>query len=244
MTAAAATTTTSSSSTTTQYTMAMWLVRLHLAQYLVTGKFPTILHRILRLELRNDTTTGATPSSSRRVVFQPNINRIIAGLILLQASGTLVGTACNWFARRTADLLLLLLYRSSRSSISSSSSSAAKNTTGLQIEDESQYFIGNKLSEYFSAGEEDRDEDRNSVVVKNGDTFTYKNGSGNNNSTTTTCAICRTDRKHPAASISCGHVCCWKCLNQWVTNVRPECPLCRSPCRPQNILALYHYEQT
>jgi hypothetical protein len=236
MTAAA----TTSSSSTAQYTMAMWLVRLHLAQYLVTGKFPTILHRILRLELRNDTTTRATPSSSRRVVFQPNINRIIAGLILLQASGTLVGITCNWFARRTADLLLL--YRN-RSSISSSSSSA-KNTTGLQIEDESQYFVGNTLSEYFSAGEGDRDEDRNSVVVKNGDTFTYKNGSGNNNSTTTTCAICRADRKHPAASISCGHVCCWSCLNQWVTNVRPECPLCRSPCRPQNIMALYHYEQT
>jgi peroxin-10 len=51
------------------------------------------------------------------------------------------------------------------------------------------------------------------------------------------------DRHHPAAPSSCGHVFCWNCLMQWVSTVRPQCPLCRAPCRPQDVLPLYNYEQ-
>jgi hypothetical protein len=42
--------------------------------------------------------------------------------------------------------------------------------------------------------------------------------------------------------VSCGHICCWNCLNQWVINVRPECPLCRAPCKRQEIILLHQYE--
>ena len=56
------------------------------------------------------------------------------------------------------------------------------------------------------------------------------------------CGICRTPRLHSAVPSACGHVFCWQCLYQWVSTVRPECPLCRSACRPQDIVALYHYE--
>jgi peroxin-10 len=38
----------------------------------------------------------------------------------------------------------------------------------------------------------------------------------------------------------CGHVFCWKCLQQWVSS-RGECPLCRTACLPQDILALHSY---
>lgn len=55
------------------------------------------------------------------------------------------------------------------------------------------------------------------------------------------CAICRMPRTHSAAPSSCGHVFCWKCLYQWVSTVRPECPLCRAACRPQDVVALYNY---
>lgn len=54
------------------------------------------------------------------------------------------------------------------------------------------------------------------------------------------CSICKMERTHPSAP-SCGHVFCWKCLVHWVSVIRPECPLCRSPCRPQDIVALYNY---
>ena len=60
--------------------------------------------------------------------------------------------------------------------------------------------------------------------------------------TRTTCTICGLPRTEPAAPISCGHVFCWKCLYQWTKTTRPECPLCRSPCQPQDILALHHYD--
>lgn len=55
------------------------------------------------------------------------------------------------------------------------------------------------------------------------------------------CGICRMPRLHSAAPKSCGHVFCWKCLYQWVSTVRPSCPLCRTACRPQDILALHNY---
>ena len=68
----------------------------------------------------------------------------------------------------------------------------------------------------------------------------YANSSTSSNS----CAICKMERMHPAAPSSCGHVFCWKCLVHWVSAVRPECPLCRASCRPQDILALYNYTPT
>lgn len=60
-------------------------------------------------------------------------------------------------------------------------------------------------------------------------------------STELVCGICKLPRVHPAIPKACGHVFCWKCLYQWVAVTRPECPLCRAPCRAQDIMALYHY---
>jgi len=60
-------------------------------------------------------------------------------------------------------------------------------------------------------------------------------------SSSSLCFICRLPRISPAAASSCGHVFCWNCLYQWTTK-KQECPLCRSPCRPQDIIALYNYE--
>lgn len=62
--------------------------------------------------------------------------------------------------------------------------------------------------------------------------------------TTTTaqlCFICQLPRVSSAASSTCGHVFCWKCLYQWTVR-QQECPLCRTACRPQDIIALYNYE--
>ena len=55
------------------------------------------------------------------------------------------------------------------------------------------------------------------------------------------CGICKLPRISPAISSNCGHVFCWKCLYQWTSTVRHECPLCRAACRPQEIMALYQY---
>ena len=54
------------------------------------------------------------------------------------------------------------------------------------------------------------------------------------------CAICQQPRLAPACPVACGHVFCWDCLHQWM-RLRPECPVCRQACRPQDVLALYNY---
>lgn len=55
------------------------------------------------------------------------------------------------------------------------------------------------------------------------------------------CAICQQPRKHPACMVQCGHVFCWSCLQKWIA-FRAECPVCRKPSRPQDVLALYNYQ--
>ncbi|KAK5778465.1 ubiquitin-protein ligase peroxin 10 PWA37_000280 [Arxiozyma heterogenica] len=50
------------------------------------------------------------------------------------------------------------------------------------------------------------------------------------------CALCLSFMVDPSCA-PCGHVYCWDCLQNW-TNERPECPLCRQKCRPQQIQPL------
>lgn len=61
------------------------------------------------------------------------------------------------------------------------------------------------------------------------------------NPDTAKCALCQQIRKYPACPIQCGHVACWKCLHHWVRTRRPECPICRTICQPEDILPLYNY---
>jgi Ring finger domain len=62
--------------------------------------------------------------------------------------------------------------------------------------------------------------------------------------TTTTCTICRQTRHFPACPISCGHVFCWHCLQQWVASHSRACPLCRKPCTTSEIVLLHNYDDS
>jgi peroxin-10 len=171
------------------FSVATWILRLHLAQYLVTGKYPTILHRLLGVQHEQQTTTS-------RVHLRPDSHRLIALLIGIQASATLTRHLVNWWTRKVASYL--------------ESKTAPPSLTRRQL------------------------------FPKNTTATTMNHHS--QSSSTSTCAICRTERSHPAAPASCGHVFCWNCLLQWVSTVRAQCPLCRAPCRPQDIVPLYHYD--
>jgi Ring finger domain len=56
------------------------------------------------------------------------------------------------------------------------------------------------------------------------------------------CPICKNMKSHLSIPINCGHIFCWSCLYQWTSVTRPECPLCRAPCRPQEIMPLHNYK--
>lgn len=50
------------------------------------------------------------------------------------------------------------------------------------------------------------------------------------------CILCLMNMSDPSCA-PCGHLFCWSCLMSWCKE-RPECPLCRQHCQPQEILVL------
>jgi peroxin-10 len=193
----------------------MWMVRLHLAQYCITGKYPTWLHRLagLAMETADATNHGHQHGSMNSktchcIPCRPTMHRSIGLLIGIQATVTLFRTLANRWILWVADRL------EERQRVIAASSNDNKSLPTLA-----------SSSLFHSSTETEQQQQQAGVPA----------------SATTTCSICRMDRLHPAAPSSCGHVFCWSCLIQWVSTVRPECPLCRSPCRPQDIIALYDY---
>ena len=70
----------------------------------------------------------------------------------------------------------------------------------------------------------------------------FNNASAATPLTSLICGICHGQRTHPACPVNCGHVFCWTCLQKWVQTVRPECPICRSPCLAKDVIPLYNYD--
>lgn len=175
----------------------MWIIRLHLAQYCITGKYPTWFHRLTGLSMVE--TRDNTSMTKCGIPCRPSTYRSVGLLIFTQAALSLLQKASNSFCRYLVDHL-----------------ERRRLTSGHKQAPVSSLFPSIQASS------------------------TIQDGSSGRHSGVT-CAICRVDRTHPAAPSGCGHVCCWSCLMQWVSAVRPECPLCRSPCRPQDIIALHDY---
>ena len=176
------------------------------------------MHRLLGIEPRREQSVDSTKTIQPRTMIldRPNTNRIIALMILLQASMSLVKGTSNWLTERIAKFLEA---RSSarRNRIDETDSAQL---TKAELRRKLDIVFGNQ-----PAGDSKEKE------TKKGD-----------KETTILCTICRTERKHPAAPSSCGHVLCWNCLMQWVSTVRPECPICRAPCTPKDVLPLHNYE--
>lgn len=163
-------------------TVGIWLLRLHLAYYCLTGKYPSWTHRLVGHTVEEDGT--------KRLVSRPDNFRAVGILILAQAAGAAIQTISQQLTHWWIDKSLSTLSPPTPSiKFEGSSSSSSPSPTTDQ--------------------------------------------SG-------TCAICQQVRKHPACPVVCGHVFCWKCLQQWVSS-KGECPLCRTACRPQDILALHSY---
>ncbi|KAJ1518047.1 peroxisome biogenesis factor 10 [Coelomomyces lativittatus] len=50
------------------------------------------------------------------------------------------------------------------------------------------------------------------------------------------CTLCIQVRRN-STLLPCGHVFCWDCSCEWL-KTKPECPLCRFPCNPRELLVI------
>ena len=161
---------------------------------------------------------------SKSILDRPNTNVVIAVLILLQASTSLIQNISNACAKAAAKYLE---FRKSAGDQRSRTTENKIQFTRAQLQDTLDKFLGNVSSE---------ENQRKEAPARKSQTRKGK--------IRVLCTICRLERTNPAVPSSCGHVLCWNCLIQWVSKVRPECPICRAPCSANDILPLYDYEPT
>lgn len=74
-----------------------WILRLHMAHYCVTGTYPTVIHRLLRL---NHAADGSTD-----INFRPETSRVVALLIGVQAAASMARYLINFSADAVAEIL-------------------------------------------------------------------------------------------------------------------------------------------
>ena len=154
------------------------------------------------------------------ILDRPNTNRAVALLILLQASTSIVQKVSGWFAERVAKYLEVRTLAHQRSD----SIATEAQFSEVQFRDNLEKFFGNESCDFLEEG-----------------TAMARRSKRRHNTTNIICTICRLERTDPAVPSSCGHVVCWNCLTQWVSKVRPECPICRAPCSANEILPLHNY---
>lgn len=60
------------------------------------------------------------------------------------------------------------------------------------------------------------------------------------NKTDRTCILCM-DTRVNSATIPCGHIFCWNCILEWLSQ-RNECPICRESTKPSQAIFLLNYQ--
>ncbi|CCF59465.1 hypothetical protein KAFR_0H00560 [Kazachstania africana CBS 2517] len=70
----------------------------------------------------------------------------------------------------------------------------------------------------------------NKIDLNDDTLFTFIQGASR------TCILCLSKIVDPSCA-PCGHLYCWDCILNWC-NEKPECPLCRQKCHPQQILPI------
>jgi len=195
-----------------------WIAKLQLAHFCLTGMYPTWIHRLTGHDIINEPTPA---SSSSRLYHQqqPAATARLVGILLgAQAVAVLVQTSLTVLSR------WMVLREEKQRQLVPMSSMISEHQPAI-------VFTTSTASTAAAV---------TAAAAAAASTSTKEqpiNGTGSN----MLCSICKHERTHPAAPSTCGHVFCWRCLLQWVSAVRPECPLCRASCRPQDILALHNY---
>jgi peroxin-10 len=201
-----------------------YLFRLHLALFFFNSKYVSLLHRLTGISYRQKTAPGE--SNSKKTNY-PSY-KLIASLIALE--GVLeLGEVAAKLSVKEWDMLChwldLYCFRHSRQRIVTVQQHRPVQTMlddfipGLNKSKEPQLETRQQITSLRQT--------QPIVVVS---------------ATRNSCGVCLNICETPAgAATRCGHVFCWKCILNWTVNVRPECPLCRAICAPQEVLALYNW---
>ena len=213
-----------------------WILRLNLALFYLNGKYPTLAHRIAGVRFSSDTPNRSTVSSAQGLV-SPGISdrpsyRMIGALILLEAGAALTGT----MNRLLVEVFHRLEMRRAARRSNEATGSAVHSEAAAAAERSRLLDLVEKRAPSVLTYEQNMQKDEGCGIERVGPSSQAKQPASNSS-----CGICMHDRKHPAAPVSCGHVFCWSCIIHWSTRVRPECPMCRAPAKPQDIIALYNY---
>ena len=224
--------------------MIKWFLKLHLAMFYWNGMYPTIAHRLARVKLRDDvspySSLGSSPSyspMSGAIVANRPTYKPIAVMILFQAFAALAQTTAE-ASIEVAHSIQVSFFRWRRRRRLQSQQYPQSNRRSL---------LGHNSTNSERAEYLDLIEERVPGIssAKCCSTVKTKKKKGRQGTDTSDiihpCGVCLNERVNPAAPLGCGHVFCWNCILHWVSNVRAECPLCRAPTKPQDIIPLYNY---
>lgn len=209
-------------------------MRLFLAYYCYHGRLPSWMHQPIHeaSPLTGKQYSKSTPATSRT----PSTVKLVAWLIGMQAGATVLQLMSRLLIRHYM-LPKRRLGGSSESWDCDYSATRVNQIMGLSPQCPSSQLPQPPLALQAKPA-------TGAMSITSGD----KRGSGSKESSWW-CGICRMPCNTAlplAAPVTCGHVFCWDCLMQWVCHStatsptrRSECPLCRSPCTPQQVVALY-----
>lgn len=207
-----------------------WLLRLHLALFYWNGMYPTVYHRLVGAQIRDNISPfnplmNTSPNDGVIVANRPTY-KPIAVLILLQALTALVQSAAE-ASIEIVHKLQIAYFRWRRTRNRYFDERVNNQCIGRD---------GSEREAYLDLVEQRVPSASSATDVQLKQQQTKSKGQSIH-----PCGICLNERINPAASSVCGHVFCWNCILHWVSNIRAECPLCRAPTRPQDILPLYNH---
>jgi len=212
-----------------------WLLRLHLALFYWDGMYPTVYHRLVGARIRD-----GVPPSNPDVTLGPNAGVVVANrptykpiavLILIQAMTALTQSTVEYSIEVVHTIQIAFLrWRRQRSR---NQHPLVNHRVDAHEKSEREIYL-DLVEEHVPSITSSKEEDHE---TKDSHIRRFKESKSN----THPCGVCLNERVHPAASSVCGHVFCWNCILHWVSNIRPECPLCRAQTRPQDVLPLINY---
>ena len=221
-----------------------WILRLNLALFYLNGRYPTLAHRIagVRLSSSNDAPSSTKAAAGAQGIVSPGLSdrpsyRMVGALILLEAAGALTGTANRLLVEIVHRLEMRRAARRQFNVTAAGSGPADADATAAAERSRLLDLVEQRAPSVLTYEQNMRERDESCSIDRIDASGRIQQPAASSSS----CGICMNDRKHPAAPISCGHVFCWSCIIHWSTRVRPECPLCRAPAKPQDIIALYNY---